>query len=151
MEDRHEIDRLNPAIEPTTANPPSTQSVGAAPAASPGALLAAQNGANLVGEWDAAKGGWALRLRDPGARLAAAGFELATQALDPGVTSPLRRIDLAMDQDMQFTEERFFRLQHALVVAELSPPTDLMEALVLAFEVAFESGARRALADATSG
>src|SRR5690606_32925848 len=54
MEDRHEIDRLNPAIEPTTANPPSTQSVGAAPAASPGALLAAQNGANLVGERAAA-------------------------------------------------------------------------------------------------
>lgn len=113
------------------------------------AFQAALEGAELVGEWDAPEGGWSIRLRDPGARLAAAGFEVALQALSAdGSSSALTPEDLTVDGDGQFTSERFGRLAETLVAAELNLASDLLESMALAFEVAFESGARRALAEA---
>lgn len=109
----------------------------------------ALQGAEIVGGWDASSGGWSIGLRATGSRLAVVGYRVAAAALEAhgGDRTPLTREDITVDGDGQLGSERFADVQAAVISAELSIATEFMEKLVLAFEVAFESGVHRALLD----
>lgn len=116
-----------------------------------GQARAAFAGAQIAAEWDAVEGGWSTLMRGPGARLAAAGYRLASSALaasdEPGV---LTAEDLPTTSSGAFTSERLGALQDALVEGELAPATELRETITLAFDVAFERGVRQAVSDNSS-
>ena len=109
---------------------------------------AALEGAETVAYWDAAGGGWDGLLRDPGARLAAAGYLLAASAISGADSAPrsLQAADLEIGPDGAFISEQLAAVQDALVEAEFSVGTELRERLTLAFDVAFEQGVKAAIA-----
>lgn len=108
---------------------------------------AAHHAADRARHWAWEDGGWGSLVGDTGGRLATLGFHLAAQATAATTdATPLSLEDLVPDSDGEFTSSSIEQLRSAAIGAELNPTSELMERLVLAMEIAFDSGLRHAAA-----
>lgn len=108
------------------------------------AVAVASSSAETMRCWRWEDGGWDTLFGEIGGRLAAFSYQVGAQATtsQPSGAAILSPEDLIADSDGRFNAPRVEELRNAAISAELNRTSELMERLVLAMEVSFDTGLR---------